>query len=101
MRLATIALASFLHQAEAHLESSSITHNLFRFRRARDGMTEDMEEKAYFTWFGETLLYVSCRIWRCNNGLVGLVFVYLNEAWHYAECVSRDVRLRLVPWSCI
>lgn len=51
-------------------------------------MTGDREQKAYFTWFGETLLYVSCRIWRCNNGLAGLVFVYLNEAWHYAECVS-------------
>ena len=64
MRLATIALASFLHQAEAYLGSPSIIHNIFCFRRARDGMTEDMEEKAYFTWFGETLLDVSCRIWR-------------------------------------
>jgi len=35
MRLATIAFAGFLHQAEAYLESSSIMHNLFRFRRAR------------------------------------------------------------------
>jgi hypothetical protein len=70
LRLATVALASFLHQAEAYLESSSIIYDLFRFRGPRDDMTGD-EEKACFTWVGGALLYRSCRIWRCNNGLVG------------------------------